>query len=702
MYMRQRTVGRMGRAAEPAAISTTIPASVGGINGLDSLMAMPPEDCIYTFNLMPVEYGQRLRKGYREWATGCVENPPRATGEVRTIVPFEASTQDPARDRLFAVTDEGIWDVTLFNTTEPEQVAVFTVPGAQAGRGVYCEFTGDAADAPGIRGHYLFYADGLNGLWQYDQATGNWEQPPSGIDPTDWYYLDPTDGTTPIPFPVENIAFITVHKQRIWVVLEDDDDAWYLPVGAISGELKRFYYGSKMANGGYLLGLWDWTIDGGDGVDDYLIAVSRGGDVIVYRGEDPEITPDGSSVGPWSLVGAWYIGEVPFSRRIVQAFGPNMFILSVYGLVSLRDLLQGSPVTVAGTGSPSRKINRFLRADVESGRDLAQWQIVSNPGDGFLQIITPSPSATPFLAYAMNFNTGAWGNWEGVPITCAADWSGEFYMGAAQSHAPGVVFIYDGALDGTTIHGVELFDPAEPLTGDPEWTQPSPPANEYACNTGGTSAVATIPVAEAPVVGTTYLIEYTVGTATPEVDHSVVFGLAAPEANAQYRQGSGNFALLYTANAGAAPEVTLIAGPDFDGEIANVSVRVAPRLGVPIQFRSLTSFQGLQERARNKRVGIARTIGIVAGVSAFNVEAVYDYQIEDEQMPPNQVSEQSVTLWDSALWDRVTWDFATAAKEFPVGVFGIGRAVAIAIRGNANTRINIVGWDLILTTGGYM
>jgi hypothetical protein len=64
-----------------------VPASVGGVNTLDALMRMPGEDCIYTYNLMPVERGLQLRQGYREWATGA------GTGDVRTIISYESPSQ---------------------------------------------------------------------------------------------------------------------------------------------------------------------------------------------------------------------------------------------------------------------------------------------------------------------------------------------------------------------------------------------------------------------------------------------------------------------------------------------------------------------------------------------------------------------------------------------------------------------------------
>ena len=234
-----------------------------------------------------------------------------------------------------------------------------------------------------------------------------------------------------------------VFKQRIWVILEDEDDAWYLPVASVAGELKRFTFGSKMPHGGNLMGLFNWTVDGGDGVDDMMVAVSRGGDVVIYQGEDPEITPDGSSQGPWSTRGVWYIGEIPATRRLAVDYGPDLYLLSTFGLTSLNDLLQGTPLTGA---TPSRKVNRFLRADVENGKDSSAWQLVSHPGDGFIQIITPKPSQTPYIQYNMNMQTGAWGFWESVPIFGADSWNGSYMMAGPR----GVVYINDGNLDGAS------------------------------------------------------------------------------------------------------------------------------------------------------------------------------------------------------------------------------------------------------------
>jgi hypothetical protein len=447
----KKPFSRYGRAPAPTIQAASLPASVGGINAYDAIMAMPPEDCIYTFNLMPVEYGLRLRKGYTEWATGI-------NGDVRTLIAYDSASEDPSKDRLWAVTEFGIFNVT--NSTGAVQFDVVTEDGLDdvvtedgldtivteggsapvqdvvfadqtdpAGYGVYTEWTNDASI------HYLFYADGINGIHQYQEATG-WSVP------TGWTYDDPDNPGTPLPFPVDDVAFVMAHKLRLWVILENSDDAWYSDIASVAGDFTKFTFGAKMPHGGYLQGLWTWSLDGGNGMDDFLVGISRGGDILVYKGSDP-------ALADWTMVGSWFIGATPRSRRLVSDHGSDMYMLSTYGITSLRDLLQGS-VAEMNRNSPSAKINRFLRADIESSVDYYGWAIANYPGDGFLQVITPQPSNTPYVQYNQNTSTRAWGFWRGVPMLCGQTWNGQYFMGAAD----GIVYLYDGVLDGTTLSGI--------------------------------------------------------------------------------------------------------------------------------------------------------------------------------------------------------------------------------------------------------
>ena len=351
MYYR-KPKHKVDTPAKRSSLSYTFPACTGGINALDPLIRMSDMDCVYTDNLMPSEYGLRLRKGYSEWANGI-------TGAVRTIIPFEGQAASAGSDRLFAVSENGIWDVTLFNDTSPAQLVTFFTTGPEAGYGVFTEFTNDASE------RYLMYADAQNGLHRY-QENGVWDVSP----------ITSEDGS----FDVANVAFVMGWKNRLWFIEQDSGDAWYLPPDAIQGTVTKFTFGSKFTHGGELMGLWNWTVDGGDGVDDFLVAVSRGGDVLVYHGTDP-ILPD------FGLRGSYFIGEVPESRRLGVSHGGELYLLSTYGITSIRDLLQGHEP--AHAGSPSAKISRALRAEVQEGKDEFNWSLHNHPDDGFLQIVTP-------------------------------------------------------------------------------------------------------------------------------------------------------------------------------------------------------------------------------------------------------------------------------------------------------------------------
>lgn len=437
MGLRQPS-SRLGTPGKGQVQPTSIPASVGGINALDSLMAMPPQDCIYTYNLMPVEYGLRLRKGYVEWNIGL-------DGDVRTMIGYESNLDTTANDRLFAVTEAGIYNVTDQNQALTLVQAFAAAPvGLETaqGYGVTTEFTTSADTG---NNHYLFYADYVAGAWQYTDA-GGWTTPT-------WNFVGAGGGGAAPDAPaISDIAFVTVHKQRIWVIEENSSDAWYGSVASVAGDFKKFTFGSKMSHGGNLQGIYTWSLDGGDGLDDYLVAVSHSGDVLVYRGSDP--TSDASTGDPWALVGSWFIGETPKSRRLAASFGSEMYLLSTYGLTNLRDLLEGTAAN-DNRSSPSAKINRFLRSDMETLKDKYEWAINVHPGDGFLQIVAPANNGV-YRHYNQNVTTKAWGFWADVPIVSAQTWNGEYYIGSTD----GITYIYEGNADGVTIAG----DTGQPIS----------------------------------------------------------------------------------------------------------------------------------------------------------------------------------------------------------------------------------------------
>lgn len=364
---------------------TRYPAPAGGIDVRQAIGNEDMNTCVYTYNLVPFEFGMRVRKGYREWQ---IDLTAGLSQSVNTIMPYQGTPQDNSDDKLFAVTNEGIWDVTAEEGT-PSLVFTFSVTTPDAGFGTFIQYIGDSGD------NLLFYADSLNGIHQYSPVTGLWTVPAiTGVDPS-------------------TFDSVVSHKQRIWFTQRGTTTAWYLSAGAIAGVATPFYFGSKFQHGGALAGLFNWTIDGGEGVDDYLVAVSRSGDVLPYRGADPT-TED------WELRGTYYIGEIPNATNFGTEQGGELFLLSVYGVVSMNDLLSGVDTTTlianAEGASTSLKIAGLLRQDMKAKLKDRGWGISNLPSEGGLLISTPYTDNEKPIQYYFNVATQGWGLWRNVPM----------------------------------------------------------------------------------------------------------------------------------------------------------------------------------------------------------------------------------------------------------------------------------------------
>jgi hypothetical protein len=380
--------------------------------------------------MMPYEYGMRVRKGYREYQIGLDQGS--STG-VHTIIPFDGIEENNVNDRLFAVTNEGIYDVSVAGDA-PILKFTFANQDPQAGYGVFSHYVGnDEKDV-------LFYADSLNGLFTYDSDTETWVQT-IGI----------TGGIV-----VENVRFIVLHKQRIWLIEENSTIGWYLPVGSVAGKATEFFFGAKFRHGGNLVGLYNWSVDGGSGVDDMLVAVSRAGDVLPYQGEDP------STANTWSLRGTYYIGEVPRGGYIGSEHGGELYLLSAFGLIGMNTLLRGVN-TARGDGTAlhdalAAKIAWLLRDDMDRSIDQLGWEVRTIPSEGALVVASPRQPSGEYIQYVYNVSTNAWGMWRSVPMTCFNSWKARVVVGTEDNR----VLYMD-----VTADNVLITPPVDALNGTP-------------------------------------------------------------------------------------------------------------------------------------------------------------------------------------------------------------------------------------------
>jgi hypothetical protein len=417
----RRTAGRPQQRAHSL---YRYPPPIGGIDNRLALGGNDPNHCIYTYNLMPSEKGMVVRDGYREWQ---IDVDDGSAAGIHTMIPFNSET--PSQDKLFAVNNEGIWDVTVYGATA-SKVATFSDTSADAGYGTFTRFVNQAEV------DVMFYADNLNGLWKYTVSTNTWAVP--------------TDITGLVEAEVN---FVTVYKNNVWFGVRESTVGYYLPVLASSGTVAEQFFGDKFKMGGALKGLFNWTVDGGNGLDDILVVVSSAGDVIVYAGSGP-------AESDWGMKGIYYIGDIPNTPRFGSEQGGELYLLSSYGIISMNDLLQGvdtAEIMKTTGASMSAKIAGSVRADMKKNIDQRGWGVSVVPSQGGILLSTPQVGSEPYIQFFFNLATNGWGIWRGVPMQCSTSFNDNLYFGTAD----GRVMIMDSVVDNALLTPV---DP--PINGD--------------------------------------------------------------------------------------------------------------------------------------------------------------------------------------------------------------------------------------------
>jgi hypothetical protein len=196
---------------------------------------------------------------------------------------------------------------------------------------------------------------------------------------------------------------VNLFKNRIYFVEKDSMTCWYLDVNAISGPASPLYFGAIARDGGFLQAMGTWTLDAGEGADDYAVFITNMGEVIVYNGTDPDTATE------WLLKGVWQVGYV-FSRRCFFKWAGDLLILTQGGLLPLSGALQSSRL------DPRVFLTDKIFYEISKEADLYAneygWQIIYFAKVNMLLINIPNPSGTE--QYVMHTISKAWANFTGI------------------------------------------------------------------------------------------------------------------------------------------------------------------------------------------------------------------------------------------------------------------------------------------------
>ena len=208
---------------------------------------------------------------------------------------------------------------------------------------------------------------------------------------------------------VNSNTFINVNlfKNRLYFTQKDTLACWYLDVDAIGGPASPLYFGGIARNSGYLQAMGTWTLDAGQGADDYAVFVTSMGEVMVYNGTDPD------SIDTWALKGVWQLGQT-FSRRCFFKYSGDLLLLTQDGLVPLASALQSSRLDPRV--NLTDKIYFAVSQAATLYYDLFGWQINYYASENML--ILSIPTSTGMEQFVMHTITKSWGRFTGIQGYC--------------------------------------------------------------------------------------------------------------------------------------------------------------------------------------------------------------------------------------------------------------------------------------------
>jgi hypothetical protein len=443
------------------------PAPLKGLTTRYALSNQDPNTALILRNVMCRRYGIELRRGYRRW----VSNIP---GEVRSLMSYlpPRGSGSLLVPKLWAACDNG----SLYDASS--QLPAATVPAAAA--------TMAGQVNPGVWSWTNFSAGGANflvacaagaGVWTYD-AAGGWINRTANI-----------TGAAAI-----NFDFVMVWKHRLWFIELNSNIAHYLPVLQVQGVASPFDFGPLLVFGGDVSAMASWTLDAGDGVDDKLVVVGRGGDVLVYEGTDPATD--------FRIAGRWAVGRIPVGRRFMSKYGGDLAIISPNGIERMSQLTSARGLNVpagelGGTEDWVRYMENIAR-DVRQSYSSAFWQLVHVPGEQCAIVVTPHNIPQDALQYVYGTLSGGWSEFTRTPMLVLEPHDGEMYFGTKDGKVMQMFFgssddsLPDGTVGTPIIAQVQTsfiamsgdeFHTKRPLMAMPMFVAPTAPSVKAQINT---------------------------------------------------------------------------------------------------------------------------------------------------------------------------------------------------------------------------
>lgn len=343
---------RLANAQAPVVQPYSFVSPVKGWNTRDALDAMDPADAVLLDNLYPDAGGVSIRNGYVQYASGL------GAGAVETLAEYNAA----GTRKLLAACAGFIFDVSASGQPWTPLNSGFS-SGFSSGFGGGTAFGGNAWQTAQFLGR-LFFCNGTDTPQVFN-----------GTSLANWTFTGLT-GTPPVG--------VALYQQRLFFWQNNSTGFWYAQLNSISGALAFFDLSAYAPRGGNLMAITTYSLDGGNGVQDFVVFVMSSGDCLIYFGNDP------SNLLNWALVGTYALSP-PVGPRAVCNYGAEAFLTTYDDHVPLK--LQLSAISAGGLPARS-KVSNAVQAAVAANKGGFGWQALYYPKGRRLIFNIPNPDGT--------------------------------------------------------------------------------------------------------------------------------------------------------------------------------------------------------------------------------------------------------------------------------------------------------------------
>lgn len=233
---------------------------------------------------------------------------------------------------------------------------------------------------------------------------------------------------------VENKIFDWIALLNAQVVCGYGNDliAYYLPVGYIQGELKKFDIGSSAGTprkGGSIIGGFNISRDSGESLNAYIGFITDNGEAIVYTGNDLD---DPTNI---AFNGIYQTG-IPLGKTPFINWSGDLIIMTNKGFISAHSIFANGE-NQSGQYIFSQLINTWLlEQSAKFGKESGFYGIVV-PQEDFVLFNIPQGDDR-FVQVCMNITSGKWSLFNNINAHDMCVFGGSLYFAKSDG-----VYIYD-------------------------------------------------------------------------------------------------------------------------------------------------------------------------------------------------------------------------------------------------------------------